>query len=531
MSATEQLCPAASMLADGDRPQPAKSRVSFDAYAWPLSLTFISALLFLLNTRHGIGILPDSTRYLGVFEVPYDAPMYPWLLAAVCATGLSVDQAAELIGLGLACANTYLAWRLLIEATGRPGYAGSGTVLIILAPQFVGFHSTAMSEPLFFFFIFLSLLLLLRFWSSGNRAWLLGCSVAIGAAALTRFTAPPLGAAIVAGVLLNRREPLTRRIADALILFLLSSAIFFAWSFLSEMLVGHSLGREFALDGNVSEKTWHHSVASLSAWLTPGVIPGSIRRIFFGLFAGCSVLLVGWQVGRTWQVPAGTKIAGRWLPAVLALFFVFYLAFFLVAALIEANQTLTSRYALPIYVTTVVMITIVLAEAHGEKGYVGRLHGLMLAIAALVLVGHVLRTADRTHKAFVHGIGYASKAWIHSPTMLAVARLPSNVTIYSNGPDAITYVLRRSAHFIPMRELPRTGRPDPTDPFDKQIHDLSNDRTAGTKLFVFFDGVDWRFYLPSDADLKQRLPLQLIDRETDGRIYILKPPPLGDAKP
>ncbi len=500
------------------------------AWLWPGSLTLISVLLFLLNTRHGIAVFPDSTRYLGLAPSE-DAPLYSWVLAGVMTTGLAREQAAELIGFILVCANTLLVWHLLLRATQRPAYAAGGTALIILAPTFVGLHSAAMSEPLFLCFVFLSLLALLRFWETADRRWLIACSIALGLAGLTRFTAPPLGAAIALGLLLDRRVAFGRRVVDVMILAALSSAIFLSWSLLSQLIVGHSLGRTLAFYGNMGTKAWHTSLVTLLSWLIPSQIPDRVRIVLACLVVVGSAVLVFWQIGRAVRQADAEGRPERLLPAVLTLFFPFYLVFFFLAASIEANQTLVPRYALPIYVTTVILMTIVVAEARGVSGTIGRIHTIMLAVAALVLVGDVARTAQRTHQAYAQGVGYSSLAWTDSPTMLAVAHLPVETTIYTNAPDAIIYVLRRHAVFIPMLALPRTGREDPAHPFAAQIEALRTDPHPSSKVFIFFNGVDWRFYLPPEARLQKLLKLELRDRESDGRIYTLPSAAAGGTQP
>lgn len=529
MSGFEQVWPATEPTDRKVPPARIARQMHRALWLWPASLTLVSVVLFLLNTRHGIAIFPDSTRYLGLAP-SQDAPLYSWVLAGVAATGLARERAAELVGIILTFANTLLVWRLLLRATQIPAYAAGGTALIVLAPTFVGLHAAAMSEPLFFFFVFLSLLMLLHFWETADRRWLIACSIALGAAGLTRFTAPPLGAAIAVGLLLNRHVPFGRRVVDVAILAALSSAIFLSWSLLSQMIVGHSLGRAMAFYGNVGAKAWHTSLVTLLSWLVPSQIPDRVRIVLTCLVTVFSAILVFWQIGRALRQTEGEAAPERLLPTVLTLFFPFYLVFFFLAASIEANQTLVPRYALPIYVTTVLLMTIVVAEARERPGVIGRLHTIMIAVAALVLVGDAMRTTQRTHQAYAQGVGYSSLAWTRSPTMRAVAQLPAGTTIYTNAPDAIIYVVRRHAVFIPMLALPRTGREDPDHPFAAQIAALRADPTPSNKVFVFFDGVDWRFYLPSEARLQGLLRLKLRDREADGRIYTLPSAP-GGATP
>src|SRR3546814_1621200 len=81
------------------------------------------------------------------------------------------------------------------------------------------------------------------------------------------------------------------------------------------------------------------------------------------------------------------------LPIVLGLFFIAYLAFMVLATSLEANLSLNTRYAFPIYVTTMIMMTIILAHTAGVGGHVERIGHAFMILAAIVLASHVVRTA------------------------------------------------------------------------------------------------------------------------------------------
>lgn len=110
------------------------------ALDWACAIGFplVAALLFLLSTHHGIGIYPDSTRYMGLAARPWDAPLYPALLQLVAATGIDIATGAWGIGLALCALNALLTWAILREASGRATYAALGTALVVIAPQTAG---------------------------------------------------------------------------------------------------------------------------------------------------------------------------------------------------------------------------------------------------------------------------------------------------------------------------------------------------------------------------------------------------------
>lgn len=483
----------------------------------------IAAIVYILCTRHGIGILPDSIRYMGIDENPYDAPFYPWMLIAISAAGPGMVYSAKILGFITIIFNSVAIWYILQRVTGKYLYANIGAAIIIFSPQYIYQHSIAMSEPLFISFILLACLSIMKYFENSQRIWLLACGTATGLGALTRFTAPPLGAAIAVVLLLVPRYPLSRRIVDALLVGAVSGAIFFGWVLLSEVLEGRSTGRPLAFYGNMDGQAWLASLESLAAWLTPSQIPMILRIGVWCLFLTGSACLLVWHSRRALNQAHEGQAASQLLALVLGLFFPFYMGFMVLATSVEANLALTGRYAFPAYVTTVMMLTILLAETEAARGYIRNIHWVFAVLALCILAGNIIRTSARTHDAYANGIGYASRSWAQSPVLRAARGLPANATIFSNGADVMGFMLGRRVNYIPARVQPRTGVDDPRNPFPKQVAAMKQRMEAGNAFIVFVDHIDWRFYLVSEADLKRLLNLRLVDRERDGRIYTLSP--------
>lgn len=481
----------------------------------------ISVALFLVNTRHGIGILVDSTRYMSINERPYDAPLYPWILQAGAALGLTKTSVAQYFGLASVVANTFLVWHLLMRSTKRYAYALAGTLIVILAPQFVALHSVAMSEPTFLLCILLTLLAFLRFLETDSRAWLAACAIALGFATLARFTAPPLGAAIAIAILLNPRHDIGRRVADAAIFTIVSASIFFVWVLASQLTAGHSIGRALWFYGNMGAKEWLTSLEALTAWLLPDQVPFALRVAVLAMFVASTLVLCVLQVRATLRQSRETRQVEAMLPLVLGLFFLFYMAFMVLSTSLEANLSLNSRYAFPAYATTVMLVTILAAFFADAPGSIRLLHHFLVGLAAVVLVSHATRTIIRSAEAYRSGIGYASLAWHASPTMDAVRQLPQDALLVSNGADAIAYILGRPASFVPERVQLRTGVENPEKPLELQLQQLRERLGRGPSYVVVFDKVDWRFYLLEEAELTRRLSLVKVADFADGRIYAL----------
>ena len=498
---------------------------SRDRKAWLFWLigaccVLLSVGIFFVNTRHGIGVWVDSTRYMGISERPYDAPVYAWMLQSI-SLFLDINTGAKLLGLLFVAANTALILYLLIRATNHYGYAVFGTALVILSPQFVALHAGAMSEPPFLFFILLTLLAFLQYLQTGSRKYLIVCATALATATLTRFVAPPLGAALVVCILINPRHAIGKRIGDATILAVVSASIFLSWLSYSHLTVGRSIGRELWFYGNMGTKEWLTSLEALTAWLLPDAVPFAARVAIFVAFAVSTAILTFVHTSRVLHGTRVEKTTDDLLPAALGLFFLFYLAFMVLSTSLEANLSLNSRYAFPIYVTTILMTTMVLARMASAAGTLKLLHNGIVALLLVVTIAHAARTTVRSEEAYRMGIGYASLAWRSSPTVAAVRALPKDSVLYSNGADAIAYILGRPASFIPERVQLRTGQANPHKPVDLQLERMRAPTRQAQSYVVILDMVDWRFYLLDEAELVRRLSLELTADEADGRIYVV----------
>lgn len=487
--------------------------------AW-LAVLIPSIGLFVANTWQGIGIYIDSTRYMGLSPVGYDAPMYHWLLVGGHALGFSFDAVALFLAAIFVVANVSLIFALVARATKGWVFAFVGTALIAFSPQFVTMHTGALSEPPFLLCVLLTLWAILNYFENGRLSWLIAAALLIAIGSLTRFTMPPLGAAIAGVFLLDPRRELAAKVRDIAILGGLSGLLFFSWVVISQLEVGRSIGRDLWFYGTMGPAEWRASFGAMAAWILPKPAPFSLRILAVlavVCFAGWRWLITARQLRRDPEV--GIDDAAISLPLVLGAFFVFYLAFVGLSVSIEANLSLTGRYAFPAYVLLVMLVSIEASKLSRDI-LVERLALYSLAaLSVVVLGGHLVRTSVRTIEVAREGYGFQSIQWRNSPTMATVEALPAGTRIYSNAPDVIAYMTGRTAQFIPHEKQLRTNLPEPGNPLEKQLGRVREEANSGEIAVVFFDGIDWRFYLADEQVLAARLPAMLVGSFADGRVY------------
>lgn len=491
-------------------------------YSARLSLILAGLMAFgmgvlAFSTRFGIGILPDSTRYMQLSPVPYDAPLYPWVLATGRLLGFENEAAAYGIAVALFIANTGLIFLILKTVCGPHRIVlVSAALLVVLSPQYIRAHMVAMSEPMFLFLAIVCALAFWRYLEEDSLGWLLASSVALGLCMLTRFSAAPLGAALATSLLLYARQrPWRDRLLHLILFCGVSGAIFLAWIAGSTLAVGRSVGRSLWFYGNADWARWVSGFETLSTFLLPSQIPALLRYAL----TFCLLLAFAWiavlallRVLRRQESPADRLLL------MLALFVVWYAAFMVLAVSIEANLPLNARYMLPVYLALVVFFATWFGQRPVSE-HAGAAQLLLLALVGLVIASDGLRLASQTREAYAEGIGYQAPRWFASPIIRAVGDLPADARIYSNAPDALNYLTDRDAQLVPTQFERRTGIENPDNPYAAQVAALRSALRHGDTYVVFIDHVDWRFYLASEKRLGRDADLRAIRTEEDGRIY------------
>jgi hypothetical protein len=115
------------------------------------------------------------------------------------------------------------------------------------------------------------------------------------------------------------------------------------------------------------------------------------------------------------------------------------------------------------------------------------------------------------------GEGFTSRAWRESEPVKFVKALPSQMAVYSNAADACYLFTNREALRLPAKYDP-TGALVNTD-FEAQMAALRDDLINNRALVVYFDRVNWRWYLPERHELEESYKLPVLRNFADGVVY------------
>lgn len=504
----------------------------------PLFLLFsllvglIGILALLIATRWGIGTTPDSVGYVkaarnilqgrsagGIADatVTQWPPLYPLVLSVSGLFGVSPLSGARFVHLLLYSANVMLVGYLLFRVSHRLWIAAFGLVLLASSGVMLSIHAHAWSEPLFLFLAFLGLVVLARFLEKGGALKLLGASLLVGLACLTRYVGVTLIGAAALGILIFWRSPLRQRMVSAFGFCVLSAAPLVLWIAPNLLATGSTAGREIAFHPVNRDHFWH-AAYTFSSWLriadmTPGFV-------WISMWSAILVGAIGiiWLRRRRQQNVAAESRPVPQLLTLLVLFVVNYGLFLLFSiSFLDANTPLDDRILSPVFVSGLILAVFLAGE-------VIRLADDKYRVAASALVGvslFLLATAYLAHgvswvsASRSQGLGYSSPRWQQSPLVAEAQLLPVGTVIYSNAPEVIELLAARPATALPRRVEAMT-QTENTD-YDTEVSVLEETVQSGEGVIVFFTVLDRP--VMTIEELRQRISLEPIVQVTDGAIY------------
>jgi hypothetical protein len=149
-----------------------------------------------------------------------------------------------------------------------------------------------------------------------------------------------------------------------------------------------------------------------------------------------------------------------------------------------------------------------------------RLFLVPVLLPAILLIYQAKITMPYFSFAHENGRMYTGKLWQSSNLMKIVRALPNDIVIYSNGDDAIELLTGKKAFRIPALEKPGTASKNVD--FEAGFENMAAKLKAGNGVIVYFNLIDWRWYLPTSDYLSQNLPLRIVYNGQDGTIFQVK---------
>jgi hypothetical protein len=494
------------------------------------ALAAAGAIGLSVMTRWGIGTSPDSAGYLvaarslaasggavlfreglpGAVALTHYAPLYSLLLSAGGLFGVDPYDFTRWLNAALFAANVLLTSAMLRHVLGGAGWLWiAGVVWTMASVPILTLHVTMLSEPLFLLLTFLGLWQLAKYLETANRSSLVVAALAVGLAWLTRYAGVVTVAVGGLAVLTLGGGRLTRRIQDAIVFGVISSAGMLAWMVRNAVVSYSATGREFAVHPIERSHVWQ-LFYTMSSWLMiPDSGPDWLRfAAWSALGAAGAAALVAMRRETGTPPPLVSLVAG---------FAAAYLAFLAVSiSFFDAATPLDDRILSPVYVAGVV---VTLWWARELRPVVARRPALARLLAAVLIVftGAVLAQAARLGAAsYSNGWGFSSTSWQGSPTIQRLKQLPETVLVYSNAPEIVYLQTGRAAHALPRQWSAMNQRPNPDYPTERAALERTLSREPA--VVAYFNGLRGEAAPGGAQTLAADLQLRVRDRTTDGLI-------------
>jgi hypothetical protein len=407
-------------------------------------------------------------------------PLYPLLLAAPSLIGVDPVPAARWIGAVTLAVNVVL-MGLVLRAAGASLFVSLLGELIFLTSDYVlTVHLIAWSDGSFIVFLLLFVYGYCRWLQDHGRRWIFLTAGAVVAACMTRYIGVvlPLAAAVsLTRFDLKLARSALRRPAWPL---LVAGAALAAW-LVRNHLLGSAVGRH--LSGRpLSREDLMLGITTAARWIVPWTGNRTLERLVVPLFLIelLALAILIYRNPNQLTLLLATMILG---------FVTFIMASHLVA---DSYVRLDGRLTLPILVSAIILVMCgiqVLAETDGIS-VAWRRAGV--ALAALVLIGHVCDIAPFLLRKRIAGFGYSTPRWVNSPAIGWLRALPPDAVIYTDDPEPIYLLTGRLTKLLPMLRDPDSHQPYVR--FASELAEMHRRLSPGGGIIAFFfdDGMPKR---------------------------------------
>jgi hypothetical protein len=514
-----------------------------------LAIVILGIGLFVVATRWGIGLSPDSAYYIsgarGLLRgdgisfpagdgtpIPISLwpPMYHLVLAFPMSLGVSEFTSARWINGTLYTANILIVYQLLVRATKGSRYSGLvGAFIFLVSVNILTIHTWAWSEALFLFLGLSGYYFCARYLEDQKKLnYVLSVGLLAGAT-LTRYLGVAFLVGASVGLFFFIDTTLKKRVhRTGLFLFLGLSPVVL-WMVRNLLIAGSTASRSINYRG-VSIRDFINTLHVMTLWFIPGRFVGEWRLYLTALGVSCLFLFVIVLVFRHRKTPS--KVALRNSLVMLLVTTIAYTGIVVFAkAFMEPNFALDDpRFLTPILVFIILIGVLFGHESlqwlrdwvHTQKRILttSRLLNLDRFVALVIFVYfcsfnmvHLVRWVDRRAE---RGQGYASVSWQNSVILEYVRNQPDGTTLYSNGYDVITLLLDRPVYRMPLK---LKATPEHRDvEYDAEISEMADRLRTDQGMLVYFKGITWR-RMTTDDDIKEQFNLIPILQTEEGAIY------------
>lgn len=498
-----------------------------------LPLGFIGMLTIFYSTRWGIGLNQDSLFYIGGAEsilrgqgfsylqlgelrtITKWPPLYSLALATFGMITTSVSDGARWLNALLFGVNIIMVGRMVTVKTARLWPAMLASLLILMSSDMIICHAMVLSEPLYISFGLAALYFLDKYIQRPSSYNLMLTSLLVSAASLTRYVGVSLIAVLCISLVIFSKRNLRQRLIDCALAGLVSSLPLLLWQVRNWQLSrseaplasGAELARVEFQTHLIEGRHLKPAFAVVSSWFLPPL--SSTRLQVVGLVVVLVLILL---------IVIRSVRSGNTFISLNVTYVVVYcssLVFFISFA--SRDIYFDSRYLLPVFVSTVLVITICLGQMHWKSKPVARIAVTVLCV--LLPLSYIQRAVALVRQAHQDGLGFASQIWTRSTIVNSIKYFPTDVRIYSNLPITVIFLTRRQVNALPYKFDPNSEEPYANYPEKlKELGTTSKDQ----RTLIFYLPVSVACF-PSEDELGQTMALKKIATGPEGSLYEVLP--------
>lgn len=483
------------------------------------------SIIFILSARNlaSHGHLAYPSFWNGNLVPPaHYGPLYPIILGGL---GLITDDymlAARWLNICLLSLSTLLVGLFLLRHGRAPVFmALVGSLLFTVSPYILEMHRSVMSEPLLYFTSLLALFLLAEYLRSFSLRLLILSACALSLTLLAKYQAVTLLPAAVLTVfwLGHDHDGIRRRASHAALFIAICLCPTVVWMIHNELAVGTGVAPN-PLRFSFPLQYVRDLVGNLSLFLIPWGVEKPLRYgLFAFLLAQVVLALSRWCRERNICQDAEWRTVGM-----LAMSLLSYVLGIMTISSVMDGLGPQMRYLSPMYPLAILLSMQLIARAcssEPRRRWVLYTSGVLSMIILASSAGYAIYwklSSDGRWQVF------ASTDWQKSSLMSSVRRLDSRIHIWTNAPDAVLYLADRPAVFIPTLHIDGGGavaKKDKSDSISDKlpVQTLLRDIRDGSGVLVYFRSVDWRYYQPSEDEIRKAISINMVEEHPDGAIY------------
>ena len=484
-------------------------------------------VIFLLTSRYGAGITPDSAAYISAarnlaegngfltyngLPLVVQPPLYPIILAVIKKIIVIDPQiSAGYVNALLFGLIIYLSGLLLLRHLKSFALIFLGTVSVLISFALVQASLMALSELLFIFLLLLFLYFFGTYQAKRDFVSFFLFAISAALACLTRYTGVIIILTGIICIILWTRNTKKEKFWHSLIFLLITVLPISLWIIRNYFLAGTLVGLRAASSYTLFEN-FRFFYDTVLSWYLPLNLTGLFLSFIF-------LIITIWILFKLDPAKSSDREAIKLIGPSL-IFVLFYSGIIVVSSTTTAYDQISDRLLSPIYIPLIFILFFISDKILSwlTKTFHLKLIPVLFITGIALLISYPARNTIHSIEDYneLSGWGYSSDPWRKSETIAYLTRhelLGKSYTLYSNEPAAV-YIL---TNLTTKRSPAKTFYNSP------QLFNVNENQKEGwlsgeNVCLVWFDKTNRSFLFTID-ELQKNITMTKVAHLKDGEIY------------